>query len=425
MKQLLYSLFIILALTACSGGKEPTGGGSNNGGGNNTGGGGQTPPSQPQITLESYSVDFTSEGGSSVIAFTSSDAWTAEVINSRADGWCTIEPTSGTAGNAKITVTTTANDTPDDRTASVVIKSGSASRTVQVSQKQKDAITATSSRFEVGYEGGEVVIEVNANVAFGFEIDSSAQEWIWYHGTRAVETSTLVFYVATNDNGEKREGHITLTGGDINEVITIYQFGTDPVIVLSQNEYYISQEGETIAVEVTSNLDVSVEIPEGVTWITENTTRGISTNTYYFDIAENGTYDTRSAEISFTNQDGNITEKVKIVQQPIEIINITSSTELSLGKEGGEITIDVESNIDLDIEVSNSWIKQVDTATRALTTDKFTFTIAENVNPTKREGSIVFKSKYSDLSQTVKIYQEKGNTNIESPEDGGDYEWQN
>ena len=162
MKNLLTYLLAILVFVACSE-SGPENGGS--------GGGGQEIPKQPEITLSTTAADFSTDGGSNVITFTSSEAWTAEVINSRADDWCSIEPTSGPAGSARITITTKENDTPNDRTASIVIKAGTTSKTINVSQKQKDALTVTSSKFEVSAEGGEITIEVKANINFDFEID--------------------------------------------------------------------------------------------------------------------------------------------------------------------------------------------------------------------------------------------------------------
>lgn len=273
-----------------------------------------TEPQPSTITLDSSAADFTANGGAEEITFIASGAWSAEVINSRADGWCSVEPMRGEAGSGKITITTLANDTPDDRTASVIIKTGTASETVKVSQKQKNALTLTASRFEVSAEGGEVTIEIKANVDYEYVIDKSAEEWISYAGTRALKTSNLCFKVAQNEEVEKREGVITIRSGSLSEQVTIYQEGEKPAIVLSKSEYIVSAAGETIAVEVKSNVDVSVEIQADVDWISENTTRALSTNTYRFDIAENLSYDQRTAQILFTNKANNLTESVTVIQ---------------------------------------------------------------------------------------------------------------
>ena len=86
MKKLLTFLFAIMALFACSeGGPDDIGRGNSN----------NDQPKVPEITLDATDVNFTTEGDSTIVTFTSSEDWTAEAINNRADGWCSISPTNG------------------------------------------------------------------------------------------------------------------------------------------------------------------------------------------------------------------------------------------------------------------------------------------------------------------------------------------
>ena len=408
MKKLLYSLFAILAMAACSGG-----GGTNNGGGNNNQGGGNA-PTAPTITLSKSSVSFGESAAEEKISVSASVDWTAEIVNDRADNWLGVSPQSGAAGDNSITITATDNNTPDERTAAIRIKAGSAQKTINVSQKQKDALTVTSSKFEVAAEGGEVVIEVKANIDFDYAIDESAKEWISYEGTRAIKTSTLVFKVSPNDSDEKREGKITIKSGEFNEVVTIYQASKEPTIVISQNEYVVSSNGETISIDVSSNVDVSVEISSDVDWITENTTRATSTNTYHFDISPNEDYEQRSAEIMFTNKENNLSEVVKVTQTQKNAL-VVAKDSYTVDSEGDQIEIEVGHNIDFDVEISADWITKADT--RAFVTDKLTFVIAENTDAENREGKIYFKSKNGALTQTVKVCQSQKDALIVSKND--------
>ena len=392
MKKLLFSLFAIMAFVAC------TDSGSDDGGGNSN----NEKPKVPEITLDATAVNFTTDGGSTVVTFTSSDVWTAEAINNRADAWCSVSPTSGSAGNSQVTITTTANDTTDDRTATVVIKSGTIQKTIAVSQKQKDALTVTSSKFEVSADGGEIEIEVKANIDFNVEIDESAKSWVTHRSTRAIKTSTLLFEVDENSDSEKRKANITITSGKLRETVTIYQESNKPSIVLTQNEYTVPSAGETIAVEVKSNVDVTVEMPKDAGWITENTTRATSTNTYYFDIETNNEYDSRTAKIKFVNNENNLTETVAITQTQKDAIVIAEDSYAVKG-EGGEINIEVGHNIEFDIKIDGSWITQKQT--RALETSKLTFVVAENTTDKAREGSITFTSKDNAISQKIFVTQ--------------------
>ena len=395
MKRIFLYLLKVATIVACSGGED----------------GGTTPqdptPEKPkaEIKLETASFDFPAEGGKDEISFSTTEAWTAEVINSRADGWCAINPTSGEAGDAKITVTTEANDTPDDRSASIVIKAGTASKTVKVSQKQKEALTITASKFEVEAEGGEIKIEVKANIDFDYTIEESAEDWVKYKGTRALKTSTLTFSVAENDDTMKREAKIYITSGEFNEEITIYQAGSMPSLVISKSAYVVSSEGGTIAVEVKSNVDVAVELPTDVDWLHENTSRGVSTSTYYFDIAPSEELDQRTAEIVFFNKENGLSEVVTITQTQKDAL-VVAKESYTVESDGGQIQIEVGHNVDFKISISAEWITRAEN-TRAFQTENLIFNIAPNEAKQERTGTIILTSADRKIKQTITILQDR------------------
>ena len=391
MKRLFCCIGLILIIAACSKVEE---------GNENSTQKPETP--KAEIKIDDTSADFTSEGGSEVVAFKSSGAWTAEVINSRADSWCSVNPTSGAAGDAKVTVSTKANDTPDDRTATIIIKTGTASRAINVSQKQKDALTVTASKFEVGSEGGEVTIEVKANIDFEYEIEGSAQEWISYQTTRALKTSSLVFNVTANESTEKREGKIVIRSGELNEVINVYQ-SAKPTIVISQNEYILSHVGETITVEVASNVDVSVEMPSVVDWISEDITRSLSTNTYRFNVLSNNYNGQREADIKFTNKANGLCETVKVVQMHENAI-VFAKSQYDISSDVKELGFEILSDAVLEVTADVDWIKQA--APEKSPADILTFNFEENkLGP--REGLISIAA--GEHQQKIRIRQEGKN----------------
>ena len=394
MKRFLLYLLTAVSIVACSEG-EPADNGSDNGGGNT--------PTTPTITLNKSSVSFDELADEESISFSTTADWIAEIVNDRADGWLSVTPQSGSAGDASITIKAKENDTPDERNASVRIKAGSASKTISVSQKQKDALTVTASKFEVEAEGGEVKIEVKANIDFEYAIDESAKEWIKYEGTRAMKTSTLTFSVAKNDDTDKREGKIAIKSGEFNEVVTIYQAGSEPSIVISQNEYVVSSDGETILVEVTSNVDVAVELPADVDWISESTTRATSTNTYYFDIQPNEDYDQRTAEIKFTNKENGLSEVVAIKQMQRDAI-VLADSEYEFGIDGGNLDFEILTNVDVAITISDNaqdWIQQVET--RGLEAKALYFNVAACSSEEDREGKITISG--GNATQTITVKQ--------------------
>ena len=96
------------------------------------------PETKPSITFAStaeVNPVFNQEGGEVTISFIATEDWTASVTNTRADNWITVSPTSGGKGENTITITTTANDTYDERNATISLKCGTVTESVEVGQE--------------------------------------------------------------------------------------------------------------------------------------------------------------------------------------------------------------------------------------------------------------------------------------------------
>lgn len=377
-------------------------------------GGGEVTPEKPQspsqptesITISSSdNLSFDSDGGVSTVSFTTTEAWTATVTNNRADTWCTVEPNSGTKGNNSITIRVKENEETDDRNAVIQLKASTTTKNINVTQKQKNALTLTTNKYQIPSKGGEFEIEIKANVKYSYTIDDKAKEWISYESSRALSTSYLKFKVAMNQ-GDKREGVITITDGTLTEKVTVYQEASGPTIVLSKNEFTVASEGETIIVEVSSNVDVEVQMPD-VDWVKENKSRAFSTHTYHYVIAPNEGYDNREAEIVFKNKENNLKEKVVVRQLQKDAIALAEN-EYTLSSDGGHIDFNVSSNVEFKVTVEGEWIKQVES--RGLIDKPLYFDIAENTSEDEREGKIILTGE--KIQQEIKVIQ-KGKTSFD------------
>ena len=280
------------------------------------------------ISLNYHDLTFPSAGGEKTVAVSislvsdSGHYIEPEWKLTGGASWCTPSRTSGISSNV-VTFTASENNSDQERNATFTFSCGRHSQNLVVTQKSSGSLTVTTSKIEMGAAGGEAVIEVMAEIDYTYEIDSKCKGWITYKGTRAMQTSRLVFDVAVNSGKEKREGRITIRGGGRTETVTIYQAGETPTIVLTQNKYEVSAAGETIKVEINSNVDFTVSIPSSASWIEETGTRAFSTHTKYFTISPNTTTSSRSAEITFKNTTYNLTEKVVVNQAELSISTIT------------------------------------------------------------------------------------------------------
>lgn len=176
-------------------------------------------PDKPQIEINTPEILSATDGDSSTIMFSATENWTAEILNSRSDGWCSIYPTSGNAGEATITVTTQPNDTPDERSASIIIKAGSVSKTVKVSQKQKDAIIVAKEQYSIGSKGGQIVIEAESNIDFDVVISN---DWIKQITTRSLQSKSYTFEILQNTDKKDRQGFVKFVSQDETISQTVY-----------------------------------------------------------------------------------------------------------------------------------------------------------------------------------------------------------
>lgn len=383
-------------------------------------------PAESKIEISDYdkSINFTCDADERSISFFTYDDWTAAPINERADDWCHISPTAGAAGSATLRIAVTANDTPDERSASIRIQSGTASVIVVVTQKQHDALTVSQSKFEVGANGSDITVTVMANIEVEYSIDAAAAEWIHPShstGTRAMATSQFTFRVDPNPTDEKREGVITFYGNDLAETITVYQAkgetdsGKDdpgkepeqpetPSIVVSTNNVALTAAAQSFEVTVSHNVDVSYEISsDGTSWLKHSRTRAMSTNTYVFDAKENTEVQERTATITFMNRESGTTEKVTVTQQGASPAIVLSKHTVDLSASKQSFTVTVSHNVDVKVSIPEeaAWLTCLQT--RAMASDKYTFNVTENDDTQPRKAVITFSA--DGVSETVEVTQ--------------------
>ena len=386
----LSALALIMGLAGCSSGgdDDPT----------------PTPkpenPAKIEITASESAPVLPQEGGSATVTFTTTAAWSASVASTRASGWCTVSPTSGAAGAVTLTVTTIPNDTYDERNATVTLRAGNTSQTFTVKQKQKDGLTVTSNKIEAKAEGDEVTVEVKANVQFTYEIAEDAKSWLTAASTRGLTATQLKFKVAENETFSKREGQIVIKSGAGSETVTVYQEGAKPAIVLTQNEYTVKSEGETLQIELKSNVEYEMQL--GADWLTEVQTRALSSHTHYIVVSPNEGYEARTAEITFIDKANGLEEKVKVTQQQKDGLTVTSN-KIEVKAEGGEVTMEVKANVSYTVSINVDWMRQAATS-RGLKEEKLRFVVDENPSQEPREGKIILSA--GTLQQEVTVIQQ-------------------
>lgn len=404
MKKLILS-FMILSTLLISCGKDSGTDDPNDPKGN---GGEQT-----TLTISPNELTFKSEGEEKTFSIASNFDW----IITNPSTWCKINPSQGN-GNSTITAIADPSDEYDDRNFNLTIKAGETTKVMTVTQKKKDAIILTKEKYDIPTEGDNITVEVKSNISYSTIIPEEHNEWIKQVETkqlgRGLETKNLNFEISANPTTDKREGIIIIKDNSsyLADTIHVYQAQKNELI-LTQDTYNVSSEGENINVELRSNVDYEVIIPEDVKdWVNRITSRSSRVDNLIFNIAANPTYDNRSTKVIIKDKNSELADTLNINQTQVNAIILTQE-KYEIPSEGQNIKIEVKSNIKYDIIIPDNakeWIKQIQS--RALITNIINLSISENTSYEQRAAEIVVKDKNSNLSDTIRITQKQNNTII-------------
>ena len=125
------------------------------------------------------------------------------------------------------------------------------------------------------------------------------------------------FNIAKNETFEKREGSIIIKqrNGQLTRTIEIYQSQQDAIILSNKTEN-LSSDSQTLKVELSTNVDFEVIIPDAAkSWVSYTPTRALRTESFLLNIAENEGVESRSTEIYIMNRTTNLQETLTINQK--------------------------------------------------------------------------------------------------------------
>ena len=261
--------------------------------------------------------------------------------------------------------------------------------------------------------GGSKILNFKSNVNWTLKVSETQGNVNWckvsqYEGKAG--TYSLAVIVEENTSYSDRNVVLVLQADNIVKNIIVNQKQNNS-ITLTTDRFEVDNSGGTIDVEVKSNINYSVDIPEQYQdWIRKApSTRSLSSKTLSFIIEENNEYDKREGEIIFSSND--VTEKIKVYQKGSAIL-VLSANEYTIGAEGGLFSIDVSSNFEFEIDMPKvNWIKSIEN-TRAMSSHTLTFRVDENTSYDNREAVIVFKDANTDKKESVTIRQKQKNAII-------------
>ena len=387
------------------------------------------PEEKATLTVAPTSLTFENTGDSQSISITTNKAWTI----SSSQSWCKVSQSSGNAtgsSSVNITVTCEENTTYDDRTCTLTVKAGTASQTVEVKQGEGLGLVISQTTYNVSNDAQTIEVEVKANVEYEYTIAEDAKDWITVSETKALVSSKVKFDIAANESYDDREGVITFKqkDGSLAGTVAVKQ-SAEGGLIITQAEYDLSNEAQSIEVEVKANVEYEYAIAEDAKdWITVSGTKALVSSKVKFDIAANESYDDREGVITFKQKDGPLAGTVTVKQGEEKGLIITK-TSYELSDKEQTIEVEVKANVEYEYHIAEDaidWITPVET--KALVPSKIMFTIAANETYDSRSAEITIKSSDGSMSGTITVTQMQKGAIIVSKEEytfdrlGGDFD---
>ncbi len=268
-------------------------------------------PATPEIKVPTESQAIFSSGmnmtagtsaQSQTVKFTTTAAWSADVADTKASSWLSVQPSSGSAGTVNMTVTAQPNAGAEDREASVTIKCGTVTQKFTVKQAGVPIVEGTEvtlDKAELGLVEGQEA-ELKATVKPDNATDKSI---IWTTTNASVATVTDGLVTAVGEGTAIIQASAGDKAARCEVTVTAYQISVSPASLSFLNT------GGSKEVKVTCNGDWSLSGQPS--WCTPSITSGTGNATIQLTVSANNDA-RRTGYLTFTCS--GITKSVPISQ---------------------------------------------------------------------------------------------------------------
>lgn len=319
-----------------------------------------------------------------------------------------IEPiTSRSLTKETLVFRVAANESTEQRSGTITVKSGELEETVNVYQagkKEEPILLLSDKLLNVGAEGGTVDVQVQSNVAYTYKPETE-YNWITEPAGRAISTHTIHLEVQPNETYEPREARFIFTDETVTltDTLVVRQAEAGGLIV-SVSHVDLAAEDTGFSLELQTNVDYTVSIDAD--WLEQVVSRGLATETLTFSCEPNYSTVSREAVILLESEIGE--QKVTVVQAgrieegEHDFMNVSPPT-LSLAEDASSFTVSVSTNVNYQVASNVDWITT--TVSGTTNASSVAFDVKANEGTEVREGVITFTSEDGNLVRTVTVTQ--------------------
>ena len=314
------------------------------------------------------SFDVPQEGETLTLSFETAHPWVA----SSSGNWVVLSVESGEAGQNRIDLQVKENDVYDQRECKVFVESRGVRDSVLVCQRQRLEMQVTADTVRVEAAGGTFEVEVLSNIDYVVNVQESAAGWMTtVEETKGLSASSFSVSVSENLETVSRHGELYVVAEGFCDTVRVEQAAADSVFRISKTDYTFGSDGGTAELEIESNLDYEISVPEEAgSWISYDGILSVLPNAspYPRNCVMTVSAGSRSAEINVSQRGVTPVFNVEVSDQRVPA-------------NGGSFKFKVETNLELKLSMP-SWIT-CDTAE-----GEYTFSVSKNNGSAARSDKV-------------------------------------
>jgi len=288
---------------------------------------------------------------------------------------------------------------------------------VEQDNSQIEISVSSLSFLNSGEPSGDASVTVTSS---GDWILIGKTSWIHPSSKEGKSGETVTFTADPNPGIESRTEVFSFVCGSRTEKLYIMQKSSD-AIELYKDSFSIPMSGGQIAVRVSANDEVSVEIPaECAEWVEQvgsPSSKSLDLNVFYFNIQPTDEYADRICRLGFTA--GETTAYAEITQDRKAELRVDKA-EYQAGASGNELKVTVHTNLAYSVSVPDnmsSWLKytpdpQSGEEPSGLVERVETFLVKTSPSAASRAAMVVLKPVGADLSDASFVIVQKGTSPV-------------
>lgn len=259
-------------------------------------------------------------------------------------------------------------------------------------------LSVSKSELKFDINGGEKTFKIESNV--GWKITTN-KDWISVDISKDEGDKTITVEVEKNDEfGDDRTGKITITSteGNLKEEVTVIQKSTTIILDVDKSSLSFVAEGGNQTFQISSNI--KWKITSSDSWLSVNNSSG-SGDASITAIAEaNNTNGGRSAKLTISGAEGNVTPVTITVTQEVGNITVSPTSASLLSEKGSTTNLTVTSSGKWELSGMPEWLHS--TAYSGVGQTTLTLTaLSDNFSDEERKVTLSFSSGAKSVSVNI------------------------